>query len=152
MEPNRRMNLGLCAAASVILSISISLFLSNLLSLRQLFPHMFRDITVWVVFIESFLAYLIGFLLIITHNENLETMTKRKIINLLLITGIAIFIMLIGVMGSSFEYLNISSFTLIVLALMYYTINPEKLPLKTSILLLIGSSFFVLALLVESQF
>lgn len=133
--------------ASSILGISVSLFLSDLSFLRRLFPFIFGGIRAWIVIFEVFFAYLTGSLLIATRDEDLDIITKKKILNLLLIAGIAALIISIGVKSFSFKYLNISSFTIIVLALIYCTINPGKLHLKTSFLILIGGSFFVIALL-----
>ena len=134
--------------ASFVLGISFSLFLSDLSFSRRLFPFIFEDFRVGIVILELFFACLIGTLLIAAQDENLDTITKEKIPNLLLIGGIVVFMISIGVKGSSFRYLNISSFTVIVLSLIYCTINPGKLHLNTSWLILIGSSFFVLSLLV----
>lgn len=148
MAFKRTASLPFVSFASFIMGISISLFLRDLSLSRRLFPFIFEDIRVGIVIFESFFAYLIGFLLIATQDENTDTITKKKIVNLLLIGGIVVFMTSIGITGSSFKYLNISSFTIIVLALTYYIINPEKSYLKTSRLVSIGSSFFVLSLLV----
>lgn len=151
MEPNRTMNLALVSFASVVLGVSVSLFLSDLYFSKQLFPYIFENIRVIVVFIESFFAYLIGFLLIVTHNEKLDTITKKKILNLLLIAGILILMSLIGVRGFSPRYSNISSFTLIVFAFIYCTINPEKFHLKPRYLVIVMSLFFVFAFFVMNS-
>lgn len=145
MESNRTTNLALVSFASVILGISVSLFLSNLYLLEQVFPYIFEDCRVVAIFVESSLAYLIGFLLIVTQDRNLDMITRERIPNLLLIGGILVFMLLVGVKSSSLDYLNISSFTLIVLALTYHTISPKKFHFKTRDLVVVVCFFFIFA-------
>ena len=148
VEPDKTASLPFVALAATILALSASLFLSDLSFSRKLFPLMFEGYRIWGVIFESFFAYLIGSLSIATQSRNLNTVNWKKVINWLLIAGIVLIMISIGLKGSSFGYLNISSFTIIVLALMYYTINPKEAYLNNSALFTIGLSFFVLAFLV----
>ena len=109
---------------------------------------MFEDIRVVIVILESLLACLIGTLFIATHDNELDTVTWKKIPILLSILGIVALMISISVKSSSFRYLNISSFTIIIIALIHCTINPRKFHLNTKKLALIGGCFFAISLLV----
>jgi hypothetical protein len=108
------------------------------------------DLRVWTVFIECFFAYFIGFIVIVNSIESLggshENSEKsvKKILNLLIITGLVILFMSLGI-AASLEYLNISSFTIIALALVYSSINQEVPYLTKNIVIPVGCLFFVLS-------
>jgi hypothetical protein len=153
MEPNRTMNIPLVSFACTILGISVSVFLNNLLSLMQTFSCIF-GYRIGIILIESFFAYFMGFLVIVNPNGNLTNPIKREISNLLLTASIVTLLLIIGIVGFSFKYLNILSFTAIVLALIHSTLNAEtsylmngkRIPLS----ILMCCSFFVLSLFVTN--
>lgn len=130
MEPKRAVNVPLVSFASTILGISVSIFLNNLLSLMQVFSYIL-DYRIGIIVVESFFAYLVGFLVIASPHENSNSLNARKVLNILLIVSITILLIIIGIAGFSFKFLIILSFTTILLALMYSTLN-----IKTSYIMI----------------
>jgi hypothetical protein len=146
------MSLPLTSFASVIIGVSASVFLSNSFFSYHSFPYRL-DFRTWPILLESMLAYLIGFVLILRIDKYLNRssnypyrMVERKEVSFVLATLVVILTMLMGVLGSSFKYVNILSYTIFVLALVYFILTSRK---KTKYLLHIlgvGGVFLVLVL------
>jgi hypothetical protein len=128
MKSQRKTSLPLTSLASVVLGVSVSIFLSDLLFSCQLFPCKF-GLRTWAILVEASFSYMIAFIIIFDINGYLNKsyecqrkLAGKKELSLFVAVCVLILIMLIGMPGLSLRYLNILFCTIFVLAFCFFAI------------------------------